>query len=82
MTDDAADIHIRVEGHVGRITLTRPQALNALTTGMIAAIDAAGLSETLEGEGPFTVLAPTDAAFDEALVTRAWVAPWKLLSAR
>ena len=34
---------------------------------LIAAIDAAGLSETLEGEGPFTVLAPTDAAFDDAL---------------
>jgi transforming growth factor-beta-induced protein len=34
---------------------------------LIAAIDAAGLSETLEGEGPFTVLAPTDAAFEAAL---------------
>ena len=33
---------------------------------LIAAIDAAGLSETLHGEGPFTVLAPTDAAFDAA----------------
>lgn len=33
---------------------------------LIAAIDAAGLAETLEGEGPFTVLAPTDAAFAEA----------------
>jgi len=33
---------------------------------LIAAIDAAGLAETLEGEGPFTVLAPTDAAFDAA----------------
>ena len=36
-----SDIHVRVEGRVGRITLTRPQALNALTTGMVAAIDAA-----------------------------------------
>ena len=34
---------------------------------LVAAIDAAGLGETLEGEGPFTVLAPTDAAFEEAL---------------
>lgn len=33
---------------------------------LIAAIEAAGLVETLEGEGPFTVLAPTDAAFEEA----------------
>jgi transforming growth factor-beta-induced protein len=33
---------------------------------LIAAIDAAGLGETLEGEGPFTILAPTDAAFDAA----------------
>ena len=33
---------------------------------LIAAIDAAGLGDTLEGEGPFTVLAPTDAAFEEA----------------
>jgi uncharacterized surface protein with fasciclin (FAS1) repeats len=34
---------------------------------LIAAIDAAGLGETLEGEGPFTVLAPTDAAFEAAV---------------
>jgi len=34
---------------------------------LIAAVEAAGLVETLEGEGPFTVLAPTDAAFTESL---------------
>ena len=34
---------------------------------LIAAIEAAGLDQTLEGEGPFTVLAPTDAAFADAL---------------
>ncbi len=33
---------------------------------LVAAIDAAGLGETLAGEGPFTVLAPTNQAFDEA----------------
>jgi uncharacterized surface protein with fasciclin (FAS1) repeats len=32
-------------------------------TTLIAAIDAAGLTETLMGEGPFTVFAPTDEAF-------------------
>jgi uncharacterized surface protein with fasciclin (FAS1) repeats len=30
---------------------------------LIAAVKAAGLVETLQGEGPFTVFAPTDAAF-------------------
>jgi uncharacterized surface protein with fasciclin (FAS1) repeats len=30
---------------------------------LVAAVTAAGLAETLQGEGPFTVFAPTDAAF-------------------
>jgi len=30
---------------------------------LLAAVKAAGLAETLSGEGPFTVFAPTDAAF-------------------
>ena len=30
---------------------------------LVAAVDAAGLVETLKGDGPFTVFAPTDAAF-------------------
>ena len=30
---------------------------------LVAALTAAGLVETLQGEGPFTVFAPTDAAF-------------------
>jgi transforming growth factor-beta-induced protein len=30
---------------------------------LLAAVEAAGLTETLTGEGPFTVLAPTDKAF-------------------
>ncbi|MGF1463678.1 MAG: fasciclin domain-containing protein [Maricaulaceae bacterium] len=31
---------------------------------LVAAVQAAGLVETLKGEGPFTVFAPTDAAFE------------------
>ncbi len=33
-------------------------------TTLLAAVEAAGLTDVLKGEGPFTVLAPTDAAFD------------------
>ncbi|MBU2993484.1 enoyl-CoA hydratase/isomerase family protein [Octadecabacter sp. 1_MG-2023] len=35
------DIHIRTEGRAGRITMTRPDALNALTWDMSLAIEAA-----------------------------------------
>ena len=33
-------------------------------TTLVAAVQAAGLVETLSGEGPFTVFAPVNAAFD------------------
>ena len=32
---------------------------------LVAAVKAAGLVDTLKGSGPFTVFAPTDAAFDK-----------------
>ena len=39
-------------------------AVGAGTFGtLVAAVEAAGLVETLKGEGPFTVFAPTDEAF-------------------
>jgi uncharacterized surface protein with fasciclin (FAS1) repeats len=34
-------------------------------TTLVAAVKAAGLVETLKGSGPFTVFAPTNAAFDK-----------------
>lgn len=34
-------------------------------TTLVAAVKAAGLVETLQSEGPFTVFAPTNAAFDK-----------------
>ena len=34
-------------------------------TTLVAAVQAAGLVETLQGPGPFTVFAPVNAAFDE-----------------
>ena len=35
---------------------------------LVTAVGDAGLVETLEGEGPFTVFAPTNAAFEQALI--------------
>ena len=41
-------------------------AVNASNvTTLVAAVQAAGLVETLKGPGPFTVFAPTNAAFDK-----------------
>ncbi len=34
---------------------------------LVDAVDAAGLTDTLQGDGPFTVFAPTDDAFEAAL---------------
>ncbi len=36
---------------------------NGSFTTLVAAVQAAGLVDTLKGKGPFTVFAPTDAAF-------------------
>lgn len=36
-----AEIHIRVQGRIGRITLNRPEALNALTHDMVVALHTA-----------------------------------------
>lgn len=40
------------------------KAAGSFTT-LLAAVDAAGLTETLKGKGPFTIFAPTDAAFQK-----------------
>lgn len=57
------DILIRLEGRAGRITLNRPEALNALTSDMLRAIDAA-----LEAwrSDPAVALVLIDAAGDRA----------------
>lgn len=49
------------EGHTKDIVDTAAAA-GSFTT-LIDAVEAAGLVETLKGEGPFTVFAPTDEAF-------------------
>lgn len=57
--------------------LDRAQRATQLDT-LLAAIDAAGLSDTLANEGPFTVFAPTNGAFEE-LLTALDVTPTQIL---
>ncbi len=49
------------EAHAMDIVATADEA--GTFTTLLAAAEAAGLVETLQGEGPFTVFAPTDEAF-------------------
>ena len=48
-------------------TIVDVAVANGSFTTLVAAVQAAGLVDTLSGEGPFTVLAPTDEAFAAAL---------------
>lgn len=57
------DTLIRQEGRTGHITLTRPQALNALTQGMVRAIDAALVAWA---DDPGVTLVVIDAVGDRA----------------
>jgi uncharacterized surface protein with fasciclin (FAS1) repeats len=53
------------------VVTEKPQTIVDVATGntdfstLVAAVKAAGLVETLSGEGPFTVFAPTNAAFEK-----------------
>jgi len=49
----------------GNQNIVELAAADGRFTALVAAIQAAGLEETLQGEGPYTVFAPTDDAFAE-----------------
>jgi uncharacterized surface protein with fasciclin (FAS1) repeats len=49
-------------------------------TTLVAAVKAAGLVDTLQGAGPFTVFAPTNEAFDK--LPPAQSRPWSHLKTR
>jgi uncharacterized surface protein with fasciclin (FAS1) repeats len=50
-------------GDMSMENIVQIAAGNGNFTTLVAAVKAAGLAETLQGNGPFTVFAPTDAAF-------------------
>ena len=63
MSDDMSEEEMAAaEGDV----IVVASAQDDLTT-LVAAIEAAGLTDTLAGEGPFTIFAPSDEAFEDYL---------------
>ena len=61
-TDDEPDEHRSARPAAEADIVDTAIAAGDFTT-LVAAVQAAGLEETLRGEGPFTVFAPTDDAF-------------------
>jgi transforming growth factor-beta-induced protein len=55
----------QVRGESGRSDLVDTAVAAGDFGTLVAAVKAAGLVETLKGRGPFTVFAPTDAAFND-----------------
>jgi uncharacterized surface protein with fasciclin (FAS1) repeats len=58
-----AETTVETEESMGTKTIVDVASENGNFKTLVAAVQAAGLAETLSGEGPFTVFAPTDAAF-------------------
>ena len=51
---------------VAAVDIPTTAAATTVHTSLVAAIAKANLTETLKGEGPFTVFAPSDTAFEDA----------------
>lgn len=51
------------DGHGSKMDIVDTAVSAGSFSTLVAAVQAAGLVETLKGEGPFTVFAPTDEAF-------------------
>jgi uncharacterized surface protein with fasciclin (FAS1) repeats len=55
--------HVQAGNHATKDTIVDVAQEAGSFSTLLTAVEAAGLTETLKGEGPFTVFAPTDAAF-------------------
>ncbi|MCF4096934.1 fasciclin domain-containing protein [Maritalea mediterranea] len=51
------------DGHGAKMNIVETAIASEAHTTLVAAVQAAGLVETLQGDGPFTVFAPTNDAF-------------------
>jgi len=54
---------LAADGHAMHTTIVQAAVGSRNHSTLVAAVTAAGLAETLSGAGPFTVFAPTNAAF-------------------
>ena len=59
----ASDSHASAQAGAATKNIVQVAAAAGSFNTLVAAVKAAGLAETLQGEGPFTVFAPSDAAF-------------------
>ncbi len=59
----ASDMEMEEKPSIAEIVVESANADTPEFTTLLAAVQAAGLADTLAGEGTFTVFAPTDAAF-------------------
>jgi uncharacterized surface protein with fasciclin (FAS1) repeats len=62
---DSTAVSVDSTQTVASTTIVDVAAGNPNFSTLVAAVKAAGLAETLSGEGPFTVFAPTNAAFEK-----------------
>jgi uncharacterized surface protein with fasciclin (FAS1) repeats len=62
---DSTAVSVDSTQTVASTTIVDVAAGNPDFSTLVAAVKAAGLAETLSGEGPFTVFAPTNAAFEK-----------------
>ena len=61
----AADVMVGGQPMMPNKTIVANAVNSADHTTLVAAVKAAGLVDTLQGKGPFTVFAPTNAAFNK-----------------
>lgn len=63
--DKKAEVKKDAVVNMSKQTLVEIAAGNENFSTLVAAVKAAGLAEALSGEGPFTIFAPTNAAFEK-----------------
>ena len=64
-TDEAAEAEATAAAEAEAGTIVEVASADENFSTLVAAVTAAKLGETLSGEGPFTVFAPTNAAFEK-----------------